>query len=127
MYNRLRLVSLVLVLPLTLSACAPRVVSNRGSQSDQLTREMLDQYATVGTAIQVLRSRWLVRRSPVRLNNTPANPVWVYRDGTRFGDVDVLTYLSTSEVLVIDYYNAAEATLRWGTNHENGVIHLTSR
>lgn len=125
MLNRLTVLAL-LVLPLVIGSCAPHA-ARKGSPSNQITAEALSRYSTVGAAVQALRSGWLVRRSPGGAGLPPRSPVWVYRDGTRVGDAEVLTYLSTSEISVIDYYDAVQASRRWGTNHENGVIHITSR
>src|SRR5690606_21751083 len=93
---------LLLIFLALLAGCSARTQRTSGINSDELTREELSRYNTVGEAVQALRSGWLNRRTPVRLSPTgsatEANPVWVYRDGTRVGGPDVLRNLSTVEV-----------------------------
>ena len=113
-----------------LAACATRPPTDRGVRFDssELSREELTRYTTVGDAVRALRSVWLQQRTPVRLSSAGStNPVWVYRDGTRVGGPEVLRNLSTSEVAEVRYFDAVQASQRWGINHENGVIHVTSR
>jgi hypothetical protein len=132
---------LLLTLPLVCAACAPRTTTVAGgTNQNQLTREQFADYNTVMEAVQSLRSNWLRPRSPYGLtaDRTPQraeaagitrelSPVWVYRDGVRVGGPEVLERLSPAEIELIEHYDASRASLRWGQNHENGVIHLTSR
>lgn len=126
--------SLALIAPLLLllAGCAPRAQTTPRFGARLITHTDLQRFMSVEDAVQVLRSGWLVRRSPVRLTpftaaGETASPVWVYRDGTRIGSPEVLRYISTSEVWLVEYFDGRSASLRWGMNHENGVIHVLSR
>lgn len=99
-----------------------------GSRSDELTQEDLQEYATVLEAVQALRAGWLRARTPLVLapgtGTAPANPVWVYWDGTRVGDASYLGRISASQVSRVIRYDARAASVRWGIGHENGVIYV---
>jgi hypothetical protein len=126
------LLPLAFVLPL-MAACAPRAQSAATSNANQLLRSDLVDYSTVWDAIQAQRSRWFNRRTPLYLEpRSPtgvrdANPVWVYRDGQQIGNLDVLRNMTTVEIELVQYFDPRTATLRWGTNHENGAILVVSR
>jgi hypothetical protein len=119
--------SMLLVLALTLAGCMPRLSEPRGSSSNVLTQEQLNQYSTVGAAVAGLRSTWLVPRSTGGLGLAERAPVWVYRDNVRLGSVTVLANLPTSDITRVNYLDARAAQHRYGVGHENGVIQLTYR
>ena len=132
--TRIRLLPSIVATALILAACGalnPRASSEADRRrSDDLPEAELREYSTVMEAVQALRSGWLRERTPLRLSprsgtgTEPANPVWVYWDGTRLGDPSYLTRISTSEVSRVMHYDARAASVRWGVGHENGVIYL---
>jgi len=132
-YNRISLLPSIITAALALTACgtlnpskSPAGAGGRGA--DDLTREDLENYSTVMEAVQALRPIWLRERTPLvlspRSGTEPASPVWIYWDGTRLGDPSYLNRIATSEVSRVVHYDARAASLRWGVNHENGVIYL---
>jgi hypothetical protein len=122
--SRIGLLPSLLMLVFALTACGALKPSEaRERPSDDLTEVDLEDYATVMEAVQALRAGWLRERTPLLLS-APANPVWVYWDGTRLGDPSYLTRISTSEVSRVMRYDARTASVRWGVGHENGVIYL---
>jgi hypothetical protein len=50
--------------------------------------------------------------------------VIIYLDGTRLGSVDRLRDMPAVQIKGMRYYDAREATLRWGSGHSHGVIEL---
>ena len=130
-FARFAVLPSLLTAAMMLSACG---AFNRGETSDgrgrssELTQEDLADYSTVLEAVQALRSGWLRERTPLvlspRSGTAPANPVWIYWDGTRLGDPSSLARIRPSEVSRVIYYDAREASVRWGIGHENGVIYL---
>jgi hypothetical protein len=131
-YARIGLIASTLAAALVLAACGrllpPTPGSEGGRGSDDLTEADLEDYSTVMEAVQVMRAAWLRERTPLvlspRSGTEPANPVWVYWDGTRLGDPSYLRRISTSDVSRVIYYDARAASVRWGVGHENGVIYL---
>jgi hypothetical protein len=132
-YARIGLLPSILTVALVLTACGTLNTSSSppdsgGPMADHLTEENLIDYSTVMEAVQALRPAWLRERTTLflspRSGTEPANPVWVYWDGTRLGDPSNLTRIATSQVARVVYYNARVASFRWGISHENGVIYL---
>lgn len=131
--TKIRLLPSILTAAFVVTACGTLNGSDSpsdagGGRSDDLTAEDLTDYSTVMEAVQVLRPAWLRERTPLflspRTGTEPANPIWVYWDGTRLGDPSYLTRIATSRVSRVVYYNARVASFRWGISHENGVIYL---
>jgi hypothetical protein len=56
-----------------------------------------------------------------------SDPVVVYVDGVRRGNISELRSLQRSSLEQIRYINANDATLRWGTGHRSGAIEVTTR
>lgn len=77
-------------------------------------------------AVQRLRPRWLVERGPSTLNAS-GNPVVVYVDNHRLGNVDELRNLAIQLIAEIRYRDAADATTRYGTGHASGAIEVTTK
>jgi len=130
-YIRTSLLPAMLTAVLVLTACgarnqSPSAAGGRGA--DDLTKEDLADYSTVMEAVQALRPIWLHERTPLLLSprsgTESASPVWIYWDGTRLGDPSYLNRITTSEISRVVHYDARTASLRWGMNHENGVIYL---
>jgi hypothetical protein len=122
--TRIGLLPLILTAVLALTACGALKPSEaRDRPSNDLTEADLEDYATVMEAVQALRPGWLRKRTPLLLS-APANPVWVYWDGTRLGGPSYLSRISTSEVSRVMRYDARTASVRWGVGHENGVIYV---
>ena len=128
-----RLPILLLLVPFAMTVgCARPVQSGpevgpmqTQSRPNQLTAQDIDGFATVGQAVQALRSTWLRQRAATTLGRS--SPIWVYRDGVRFGGIELLTNLSTSEFSLIEFVDGRSAFQRWGMGHESGVIMLSSR
>jgi hypothetical protein len=130
---RLLVLPAVLTAALPLSTCGvldPGTSSSDAGRrtSDDLTETELQDYSTVMEAVQALRAGWLRERTPLvlspRSGTEPANPVWVYWDGTRLGDTSHLGRIATADVSRVIHFDARAASVRWGVGHENGVIYL---
>ena len=65
-------------------------------------------------AIQRLRPQWLRTRS----GDTPV----LYVDNARRGSANDLSTMLTSEIEVMEYMDASDATNRFGTGHAGGAI-----
>jgi hypothetical protein len=79
-------------------------------------------------AVQLLRPDWLRRsRGASSMRDTRPQPVIVYVDGQRYGDVRSLEQFRIGSFKELRYFTGSEATNRWGTGHGGGVIFLSSR
>jgi hypothetical protein len=91
-----------------------------------LTRDEMLQgnYTTVYDAVAARRSMWLRARGPDSF--VQPSVVWVYIDGVRAGEVDVLQRLQPQLVNTVRFYDGTEATSRWGVDNGAGVIHVST-
>jgi hypothetical protein len=92
---------------------------------DIITQKELAMQTVAYDAIQSLRPTWLRPRGTDSIRNP--SQVWVYRDGSRLGGVEILRNMSTADIAEIRFYDAAAATQRWGMGHGAGVISITTR
>ncbi len=98
------------------------------SRRNQITPEELQQTSVgdVMEAISLLRPQWL-RARPSR---TPANPnpvVGVVIDGRAQSTREDLAQIPIGDVATIQFMNAADATIRFGTGYSGGAIVVTTR
>ncbi len=108
-----------------LAACASTSGSGDGSprrNPNVITAEELVDYQTVTAldAIRRLRPRWLQGRGNLR-------PQAII-DGARMTNLeDALQSVQAASVRTMRYMNAADATMRFGTNFVGGAIEVISR
>jgi len=76
-------------------------------------------------AVAALRSNWLLTRGPDSFSNP--SQVLVYFDATRLGGIETLRSIATASVVSIRYYDGIAASGRWGLDHGQGVIFVSSR
>jgi hypothetical protein len=111
------------------SGCAAHSRHDRAPSADRnlLTQEDLREhrFATVFDAIEALRSHWLRERGPDSFS-TPGQ-VQVYLDDSRLGGVEALRALPLANVLYIRHVNGVDAAARWGLDHGQGVILVSTR
>lgn len=92
---------------------------------DELTRVA---YTNAYDAISQMRPHWLAsarQRSPTENEAAgQAGTIVVYLDGTRLGAMESLRQIALSDVAEIEYFDAREATNRFGTGHPAGAINV---
>ena len=89
---------------------------NRINAAGLETVVQLDAYQ----AIQRLRPRWLQSRGTIFAN--------VFIDGSeRQGGLEALKGLPVADISDIRFLSASDATTRYGTGHEGGVILIASK
>ena len=100
--------------------------STRRVDRSVITRDQMadGSYATVYDAVAALRSNWLRVRGPDSFVNPSI--VWVYIDGARAGDVEVLRSIQPKLVNAVRFYDGPTATGRWGVDNGAGVIHVST-
>jgi hypothetical protein len=110
-----------------LAGCAGAVTSSRGQdRSVVLTREELARTNSdnLYDAIAKLRPEWLTNRGPASATDMTPASVDVYMNGNRLGDADYLRQMRLLDVSEVRYWNAGQASARFGMGHPRGVIEV---
>lgn len=81
---------------------------------------------TAMAVIRRLRPRWLSVRGQDSLTDPSASYPIVYIDEIRHGGLPTLNHIPTSQVLRLEFYSMADATIRWGTGHPSGAINVVT-
>lgn len=76
-------------------------------------------------AVQSLRPRWLATRGRSSFQVQPM--VQVYVDGSRRGGPAMLREILAENIESIRYIDGLSASSRWGLDHGEGVIYVTTR
>ena len=120
-------VPLVLALALLLGACATNGASARTGRSDMIVQEQIAGrgFASAYDAIETIRGGWLRTRGATTLIGTEAE-IQVYLDNTRLGGIETLRQIPAVNVAYIQWYNANDATARWGIGHGAGAIFVST-
>jgi hypothetical protein len=117
------------ILSLLVCACAPRAPSNPTPLPDRdvLTQADLVEhhFATAFEAVEALRPIWMQTRGANTLLTAQAQVV-VYLNDTRLGGVDTLKEITTPAIVAIRHFDGRAATARWGLDHGQGVILVTT-
>lgn len=131
----------LVVLALLASACASTPSAEPADPAVQQTTRrspnvISEEELTASTArnaleaVQRLRPEWLRGRGGAGMSDVrelnPADLV-VYVGNSRYGGMQSLSQFPLTTIKSLRYYNASEATNRWGTNHSGGAIVVTSR
>ena len=121
---------LVILLLTLVAACGAGQSSSSpspGRDRDLITREEIEQgnFRTAFDAVRSLRANWLVTKGQDSFQSP--TQVQVYFDGTRLGGVDQLRTITFPGIAYIRYYDGLAASARWGMDHGQGVIFVSSR
>jgi hypothetical protein len=115
-----------LALVLTVAACGKNEINNGtvSRNSNIITREEIagTTVESAYDAVQRLRPMFLRPRSTGSRSNALAV---VFIDGVRRGDPEVLRAIAARSVEEIRFITAVDATTRYGTNIEGGVLQVT--
>ena len=128
MWRRLGLGAVVVV---CVAACAPATTVETSAPVRDLTVLSRSEIASakvndVFDAITRLRPQFFNRRGETSFLLRSRTFVNVYLDNMRLGGVESLRGIPVDGIYAIRYYNAAEATYRWGMNNAGGAIQLVS-
>lgn len=122
------------VLALTVLAvapgCASSGTSDDGTSRDVLTRAQLEDidHLNAYEAIRRYRSLWLrSSRGQDSFEAQGRRGLRVYVDGVFFGNAATLTDIDVSNVEEIRFLDKRRATTRFGTDHAEGAILVTTR
>ncbi len=93
-----------------------------GPRVDLITESQIEagHFLNAYEAVQALHAAWLLNRGVT--STTMVDRVVVYRDGVRVGGVEELKEIPIGDVKYIRHYDGNEATARWGLDHAQGAI-----
>jgi hypothetical protein len=136
-------VSGLALLVMLAAACASTGASGGGGNPDLITREQIEDLSEENAYLVVrrLRSGWLRPRSQASLGaaarrdplvgagtQAPAAPLpVVFVDDIRYGEVETLTQIALNEIESMQFIGGIEATTRYGTGYDAGIIHVRTR
>jgi hypothetical protein len=127
--NRLQARGLGPAFPLLLAACAVAPIQHRGPTVDHhlIAAEEIRAagYTDAFRVVESLRPQWLRTRGPTSLS--PRETVKVYLDGSLLGGPEQLQHITTSSIASIRFFDGNEATQRWGLDHGQGAIVVSTR
>jgi len=110
-------------------ACAGHTSPRDSPRVDRnvITQEQIIEYqfSNAYEAVEALHSSWLQTRGSDSFR-TPTQ-VQVYFDDTRLGGIETLRSIATAGVLFIRHYDGVSAAARWGLDHGQGVILVSTR
>jgi hypothetical protein len=130
--RRLTLAAMLVGAGLPLSCATGSTGSSGGSNRarNEITREELaaieeTEDISAYDAIRRLHPQWLEGRGTVSFRI--AAEVQVHFNGARIGSVDELRRIRTAEVQYIEHLEGPQATQRYGTGYERGLILIFGR
>ena len=127
-HARLRSALLIVLMALASAGCAsPGASGGNASESASpraVTGEELRQVSARDTyeALKQLRPIWLLPRGRSSLVYYLAGRPVVYLSGVPYGAVSSLRGIEVNDVRQIDFMNAIDAGIRYGTGHSGGII-----
>jgi hypothetical protein len=117
-----------------LAACAP--ATTRSFEASPLSRDLTtlsyDEMSAANVndaydAVARLRPQYLHRRGETSILLRSQTFINVYIDNMKLGGVEALRGYPIQAIRAVRYFNAAEATYRWGTNNTGGAIQLVTQ
>lgn len=119
---------LLTIVGLTLASACSRHRTDTGPRLDRnlLVPEQFGNrgYNTAYEVIEAMRSNWLAERGTDSFSS-PAK-VQVYFDGIRLGGVESLRTIDLRPVTYIRFFDGIAATARWGLDHGQGAIYVST-
>ena len=113
---------------LLVAACASSGTSRTRSRSDSslITREQIDEhhFTNAYDAVAALHSNWLNSKGTDSFQSP--SQIRVYVDNTFVGGIDTLRQIDANTIRGIRHYTGVQATARWGMDHGQGVIQVTT-
>lgn len=113
---------------LILAACGSRPAPQSASPARNVLSAAEMQaggYPDAFTTVQSLRPQWLRLRGPSSLGRQ--GTIKVYLDGSLLGGPESLQQITIRSISTIRYFDGLEATQRWGLDHGQGAIAVSTR
>ena len=101
--------------------------AKRKRNSNLITAEEIREISAANAyeAVSRLRSHWLRKRGVSSINREGSS--LVYHDGMRAGTPEALRRINADVIESISFLNGSQATQRYGLDHGNGAIVISSR
>ena len=119
---------IILAIVIASTGCGSAGSSTR-SRTDRsvITQEQIAQhhFTNAYEAVEALHSNWLITK--VTDSFTAVSPIRVYVNATFFGGVETLRTINPNTIRSIQHFDGGAATARWGLDHGQGVILVTTR
>lgn len=113
---------------LAAASCASSGTSSSRSRADAslITRDQIAKHHFVNAyeAVEALHSNWLLTKGTDSF--TSPSQVRVYLDNTFLGGVETLRTVDINTIYAIRHFSGLAATARWGIDHGQGVIQVTT-
>src|SRR5687768_13823016 len=108
--------------------CAGAPAASRSSSGggSTLSREQLQGTNSdeLYAAISKLRPEWLSSRGPTSVADPTPTSASVFMNGSLLGNVEYLRQMRVIDVTEVRYWNAGQASARFGMGHPRGVIEI---
>ncbi|MEK6689483.1 MAG: hypothetical protein AABZ01_13620 [Gemmatimonadota bacterium] len=113
---------------MVIAAASPAEAQKPKRNPDVITAEEIAARTDIQTAYDAVRRLrgGMLRTRPGGSVLRGSDPIWVYVDNIKAGDLDALENILASRVYEIRKFSASDATTRFGTGHTNGVILVTT-
>lgn len=130
--NARRTLLLVALTTTAVSAGCVRAATQGPSSRASLTQLTQSELATANSdnlydAIMKLRPEWLTSRGPTSVTDPAPTLVDVYMNGTMLGKAEYLREVRLLDVTSVRYWDAGQASARFGMGHPRGVIEITRK
>ena len=98
------------------------------SSSDAITRVEITRSQAINAydAVRLLRPNMLRVREAVTIQGNDVREPLVYVDDQRLGGISYLQNIPVTDIFEIRYHTAAQAQLKWGSGHAQGVIQVVT-
>ena len=124
----MRALSIALVVTcFTLGCAGAAAVGDPGSGGrNSLSREQLQATNSeeLYAAIAKLRPEWLSSRGPTSVSDPTPTSASVFMNGSLLGRVEYLRDMRVIDVTEVRYWDAGQASARFGMGHPRGVIEI---
>ena len=118
----------VLLLALLAAGCGSTGGGGGGGNSNLITRDQIVTFpdASAYVIIQRLRSTWLRARTQGSFGNPEPTYAEVFVDNVRYGPIESLNSVSSTDIDSIEYISATDATTLYGTGYAGGIIRIVT-
>lgn len=125
------LVIVALATTCMVAGCSSATTQGRSARgnSTQLTQSELvaSNADNLYDAVSKLRPEWLSSRGPASVTNSTPTSVDIYMNGTMLGKAEYLRDVRIQDVTDVRYWDAGQASARFGMGHPRGVIEITRK